>query len=183
MLNNQSQSNDQLSEILKTEKQIMLSIPDQSLAIVCEAGRLTANHFNNLVKNWQSIPYLLLTRDQINRLKIPIVGINSNGWLMTETIEAGSGITTGISAMDRTTTILKAIDPKSSPQDIMMPGHILVALLDDCDSKPATYLYNHLSPHQRPLLWFPVLSDSLNCVDKSQGKVLAQKLNIRYVML
>lgn len=174
-------SNNHISDLLKNEEQIMINMPGQPLAVICEAESITSTLFNNLLKQWQSIPYLLLTKEIISRLNLPIVGKNSNGWLMTETIEAGSKITTGISANDRTTTIRMAINPKSTTKDILMPGHILVAVLDDCDSKPASYLYNCFYPFQRPLLWFPVLTDSINGINKNQGHELAKEYKIKYV--
>lgn len=42
----------------------------------------------------------------------------------TEAIEAADGVTTGISAADRSRTILAAVDPAAKPTDIVRPGHI-----------------------------------------------------------
>ena len=42
----------------------------------------------------------------------------------TVTIEAASGVTTGISAHDRAHTIQVAVDPESGPADIVAPGHL-----------------------------------------------------------
>src|SRR6478609_5593141 len=42
----------------------------------------------------------------------------------TVSIEARSGVSTGISAADRARTIQVAIDPKSSPRDLVQPGHV-----------------------------------------------------------
>src|SRR5690554_7528588 len=39
-------------------------------------------------------------------------------------IEAAEGVTTGISAYDRATTILAAVNPMGKPEDIVQPGHI-----------------------------------------------------------
>src|SRR4030095_6649744 len=46
------------------------------------------------------------------------------GTAFTISIDARRGITTGISASDRATTILAAVDLKSRPQDLARPGHI-----------------------------------------------------------
>ena len=46
------------------------------------------------------------------------------GTAFTVTVEAAEGVTTGISAADRATTIKKLADPKSGPQDFTRPGHI-----------------------------------------------------------
>src|ERR1044071_7154232 len=46
------------------------------------------------------------------------------GTAFTVSIEARRGVTTGISASDRATTILTAVDPKTRPQDLARPGHV-----------------------------------------------------------
>ena len=46
------------------------------------------------------------------------------GTAFTVTVEARDGVTTGISAKDRCTTILTAVRPEATPQDLVRPGHI-----------------------------------------------------------
>src|SRR5690554_7209733 len=46
------------------------------------------------------------------------------GTPFTASIEAAEGVTTGISAYDRATTILAAVNPMGKPEDIVQPGHI-----------------------------------------------------------
>jgi 3,4-dihydroxy 2-butanone 4-phosphate synthase/GTP cyclohydrolase II len=46
------------------------------------------------------------------------------GTAFTVTIEAREGVTTGISAKDRCTTILAAVKPGATPRDLVRPGHI-----------------------------------------------------------
>jgi 3,4-dihydroxy 2-butanone 4-phosphate synthase/GTP cyclohydrolase II len=46
------------------------------------------------------------------------------GTAFTVSIDARKGVTTGISAADRATTVLAAVDPKTRPQDLARPGHI-----------------------------------------------------------
>jgi 3,4-dihydroxy 2-butanone 4-phosphate synthase/GTP cyclohydrolase II len=46
------------------------------------------------------------------------------GTAFTVSVEAREGVTTGISAADRAHTIAVAIDPKSTPHDLVQPGHI-----------------------------------------------------------
>jgi 3,4-dihydroxy 2-butanone 4-phosphate synthase/GTP cyclohydrolase II len=46
------------------------------------------------------------------------------GTAFTVSIEAKKGVTTGISAADRATTIKTAIDPKTKPEDLARPGHV-----------------------------------------------------------
>src|SRR5438128_12371832 len=42
----------------------------------------------------------------------------------TVSVDAARGVTTGISAYDRATTILAIANPKSSPEDLNQPGHV-----------------------------------------------------------
>ena len=46
------------------------------------------------------------------------------GTAFTVTVEAREGVTTGISAQDRSRTIQVAVDPTSKPADLVQPGHI-----------------------------------------------------------
>ena len=49
---------------------------------------------------------------------------SSMGTAFLESIEAASGVTTGISAADRATTILAAVNPEARPSDLARPGHV-----------------------------------------------------------
>jgi 3,4-dihydroxy 2-butanone 4-phosphate synthase/GTP cyclohydrolase II len=65
----------------------------------------------------------------LDRLEIPMMvppGRNKSwfGTGFTISVEARHGVTTGISAFDRARTIQVLIDPKSQPDDLVMPGHI-----------------------------------------------------------
>ena len=62
-----------------------------------------------------------------DRLDLPVMVANNNSRYRTNftvTIEAASGVTTGISAADRARTIQAAVDPESKPSDLARPGHI-----------------------------------------------------------
>ncbi|MGM0462401.1 MAG: bifunctional 3,4-dihydroxy-2-butanone-4-phosphate synthase/GTP cyclohydrolase II [Fibrobacterota bacterium] len=63
----------------------------------------------------------------IDRLKLPMMTSNNTAYLetaFTVSVEARKGTTTGISAEDRSTTILKLADPEASHDDFVMPGHM-----------------------------------------------------------
>jgi 3,4-dihydroxy 2-butanone 4-phosphate synthase/GTP cyclohydrolase II len=49
----------------------------------------------------------------------------------TISIESADGVTTGISAQDRATTIASAIDPKKGQNDITSPGHVFPLVARD----------------------------------------------------
>ncbi|MCP4044024.1 MAG: bifunctional 3,4-dihydroxy-2-butanone-4-phosphate synthase/GTP cyclohydrolase II, partial [Gammaproteobacteria bacterium] len=61
------------------------------------------------------------------KLHLPLMVDENNSQLATNftvSIEAARGVTTGISAADRATTILAAVAPDAKPEDIVQPGHI-----------------------------------------------------------
>jgi len=70
---------------------------------------------------------LPLTEDRCDELHLPPqVTDNTSrlGTAFTVSIEARRGVTTGISAADRATTILTAVDQRTRPQDLARPGHV-----------------------------------------------------------
>src|ERR671935_199089 len=68
-----------------------------------------------------------LTEERCDELHLTMQVADNTSFLgtaFTVSIEARRGVTTGISAADRATTILTAVDPKARPQDLARPGHI-----------------------------------------------------------
>jgi 3,4-dihydroxy 2-butanone 4-phosphate synthase/GTP cyclohydrolase II len=68
-----------------------------------------------------------MAADRVDRLGLPMmVGRNDShfGTPFTVSVEARSGVSTGISAGDRARTAQVLIDPKTRPEDLVMPGHM-----------------------------------------------------------
>jgi 3,4-dihydroxy 2-butanone 4-phosphate synthase/GTP cyclohydrolase II len=68
-----------------------------------------------------------LTAQRVEDLHLPMMAPNNSshfGTPFTMAVEARTGVTTGISAADRARTVQVLIDPKSRPEDLVMPGHI-----------------------------------------------------------
>jgi len=68
-----------------------------------------------------------LTEERCDELHLTMQVADNTSFLgtaFTVSIEARKGVTTGISASDRATTILTAVDPKTRPQDLARPGHV-----------------------------------------------------------
>jgi 3,4-dihydroxy 2-butanone 4-phosphate synthase/GTP cyclohydrolase II len=87
-----------------------------------------------MAKEARGLICLPLERAMVERLKLEQMGRGDNKThrtAFTVSIEAKEGVTTGISAADRSTTILTAIDPKSGPSDIATPGHVFPLLARD----------------------------------------------------
>jgi 3,4-dihydroxy 2-butanone 4-phosphate synthase/GTP cyclohydrolase II len=91
------------------------------------AEKVTAEAVNFMAKYGRGLICLAMTEERLDALHIPLmVGYNTTkyGTAFTVSIEAKHGVTTGISAADRATTILTAVNPKSTPADLVRPGHI-----------------------------------------------------------
>ena len=80
-----------------------------------------------LIRECSGIVCLCLTDEMADALELePMVknNTNKNHTAFTVTIEAAEGVTTGVSASDRVTTIRAAIAPNAKPSDLNRPGHI-----------------------------------------------------------
>ncbi len=91
------------------------------------AEKVTPEAINFMARYGRGLICLSLTPERVKELHLPMmseVNTSSFGTAFTVSIEAARGVTTGISAADRATTVLTAIDPKSTPSDLARPGHI-----------------------------------------------------------
>ncbi len=88
---------------------------------------VTPEAINFMAKYGRGLICLTLTEERADHLNLPpMTQQNSSrfGTAFTETIEAREGVTTGISAADRSHTIRTAIAPGSTASDLARPGHI-----------------------------------------------------------
>jgi 3,4-dihydroxy 2-butanone 4-phosphate synthase/GTP cyclohydrolase II len=91
------------------------------------AENVTPQAINFMVKYGRGLVCLAMTAEKCDSLDLPpMVDHNTSpfGTGFTVTIEARCGVTTGISAQDRATTILTAVADDCQPQDLVRPGHI-----------------------------------------------------------
>jgi 3,4-dihydroxy 2-butanone 4-phosphate synthase/GTP cyclohydrolase II len=91
------------------------------------AEKVTSSAINFMAKHGRGLICLSLTPRRVEELKLPMMteaNTSQFGTAFTVSIEAKQGVTTGISAADRATTILAAIDPNLGPDDLARPGHI-----------------------------------------------------------
>ena len=95
--------------------------------LVMAAEFVTPEHINFMAKHGRGLICLTLTPERCKQLRLPLM-VSSNqtpfATNFTVSIEAAQGVTTGISAADRATTVLAAISDQAGPDDIVMPGHI-----------------------------------------------------------
>ena len=95
--------------------------------LVMAAGKVTPQAVNFMAKHARGLICLALTPERVEELQLtPQAAENTAtfGTAFTVSIDARKGITTGISAADRATTIHVAIDPRCTPADLARPGHI-----------------------------------------------------------
>ena len=95
--------------------------------LVLAAEFTTAEHINFMAKYGRGLICLTLTEQRCRQLNLPpMVQKNgtSYGTNFTVSIEAATGVTTGISAADRATTILAAVAKNAHAKSLVSPGHI-----------------------------------------------------------
>jgi len=89
---------------------------------------------NFMAKYGRGLICLALSSQRVEDLNLPLMAQNNksrNRTAFTVSIEAKEGVTTGISAYDRSHTIQSAIDPNKNASDIVSPGHIFPLLSKD----------------------------------------------------
>ena len=95
--------------------------------LVMAAEHVTAERVNFMARFGRGLICLALTEDKVRAMELPMmVEENSSPrrTAFTVSIEARTGVTTGISAADRAHTIATAVAPGARPRDLVSPGHV-----------------------------------------------------------
>ncbi|OGO29868.1 MAG: bifunctional 3,4-dihydroxy-2-butanone 4-phosphate synthase/GTP cyclohydrolase II [Chloroflexi bacterium RBG_16_56_11] len=95
--------------------------------LVMAAEKVTPEAINFMAVHGRGLICLPITGERLDELRIPMMSSNNTsrfGTAFTVSIEAREGTSTGISAADRARTVQVLIDPKTKPEDIVMPGHM-----------------------------------------------------------
>lgn len=95
--------------------------------LVMAAEAVTPEAINFMMKEARGLICLTLTEATVDRLRIPLMPVRNaypNQAAFATSIEAATGVTTGVSAFDRARTIQVAVHPDAKPEDISMPGHV-----------------------------------------------------------
>ncbi len=122
-----------ISEILK-------DLRDGKMIVLCDdedrenegdlcfaAEFVTPEKINFMIRNAGGLICLAMTPEMIDRLALPMQAEKNDSKFQTAftvSIEARHGVSTGISAADRATTIRAAIEDQAKPEDVVRPGHI-----------------------------------------------------------
>ncbi len=95
--------------------------------LVCAAEKATPEVINFMARHARGLICLPLTEERCDELHLTTQVADNTSFLgtaFTVSIDARKGVSTGISASDRATTILTAVDPKTKPSDLARPGHV-----------------------------------------------------------
>ena len=116
-----------INKIIQDAKQgkMFVLVDDESREnegdLIIPASKVSAKSINFMAKHGRGLICLALTKKRINDLQLPLMNpVNQNNDLtaFTISIEAKSGVSTGISAADRAHTISVAINNNKSKEDI-----------------------------------------------------------------
>lgn len=123
-------STEEIIEDLRQGKMVVI-MDDESREnegdLVMAASAVRPEDINFMARHGRGLICLTLTPERCKRLQLPLMpksGHSPHSTNFTVSIEAAEGVTTGISAADRTTTIRAATRPDARPEDLVQPGHV-----------------------------------------------------------
>ena len=117
---------------LKEGKMILLTDPldrENEGDFVFPAENITPEVMNFMIRHGSGIVCVSLTEERLKQLDIPLMIPSQQNTTryhspFTISVEAKEGITTGVSAADRTTTVQVLMNAQTEPHDIARPGHV-----------------------------------------------------------
>ncbi|MEC8494175.1 MAG: 3,4-dihydroxy-2-butanone-4-phosphate synthase, partial [Planctomycetota bacterium] len=120
---------DCIEDLAKGRMVILVDDPDREnegdLAMLAEF--VTADDINFMAKEGRGLICMPLDGALCDKLELPMQAshnTNAHGTAFTISIEAASGVSTGISAADRAHTIREAVRPDATAADLARPGHV-----------------------------------------------------------
>lgn len=125
---------DEALDEIRAGRMVILSDQPHGEAVLCMAAdRVRADDVNFMVTHARGLVCLCITRERMKALGIPMMNPDrpSAQPPFGASIEAARGVTTGISAADRATTIAAAMADDAGPDDVVMPGHVFPMLASD----------------------------------------------------
>ncbi len=102
--------------------------------LVIPAQMATPDAINFMARHGRGLICLALTKDRVDQLGLGLMSRNNgtrHETAFTVSIEARTGVTTGISAADRARTVSVAIDASKGPEEIVTPGHVFPLVARD----------------------------------------------------
>ena len=95
--------------------------------LILAADHVTPEAINFMARHARGLICLTLTRERCERLHLTPMAVRNkaqHGTAFTVSIEAATGVTTGISAADRARTVQAAVRRDARPADLVQPGHV-----------------------------------------------------------
>lgn len=119
-----------IEEIREGRMVIVVDDPDRENEgdLIVAAEKITAKQMGFLIRHTSGIVCLPIIGERLDELEIPLMipqtYPSEESTAFTVAVDARHGVTTGISATDRTRTVHAILDPETRPQDIDRPGHV-----------------------------------------------------------
>ncbi len=117
-----------LEDIRQGDMVILVDTPNPNNAgeLVMAAERVTPEAVNFMTTHARGLLTMPCDAEWIEKLQLPLMTGRDTSLepAFTVSIEARRGVSTGISAADRATTILTAVADHARPEDLIQPGHI-----------------------------------------------------------
>jgi 3,4-dihydroxy 2-butanone 4-phosphate synthase/GTP cyclohydrolase II len=95
--------------------------------IILAASLATPELLAFMIRHTSGVICVPLPGAELDRLNLPLMTSQNTEHMRTAftlSVDAREGVTTGISAADRATTIARLVDPKTAAQDLVRPGHV-----------------------------------------------------------
>ena len=102
--------------------------------LIMAAEMVTPEAINFMATHGRGLICLTLSEQRCQQLELPLMVSQNSAQFSTNftlSIEAATGVTTGISAADRAKTVEAAVAKNAQPSDIVMPGHIFPLMAQD----------------------------------------------------
>jgi len=127
-----------ISEIKKGKMLILIDNPKRENEgdLYISADKVTPKAITAMIRFGGGLICAAITAEQANRLQLPLMvegmaNTEKTKVNFTVSVNAKKGIFTGVSAYDRAKTIKVLTSPKSVPQDLVKPGHVLGLIAKD----------------------------------------------------
>ena len=155
---------------------------------VLAADCVTPEAINFMARYGRGLICLSLTREHCRKLNLPLMAGNfysSQATNFTVSIEAAEGVTTGISAADRSITVQRAVSKDAQPSDLVQPGHVFPIMahpggvLSRAGHTEAGCDLSRLAGKQPASVIVEILNDDGSMARRPDLEVVAKEHNIK----
>jgi len=174
---------------LRDGRMVILADGAQGEADLCMAAELvTPDAVNFMATHARGLVCLALTPQKMRSMGIPLMVPDSvGGQPFGASIEARRGVSTGISAADRATTIQAVMAADAGPDDVVMPGHVFPVLVRDggvlvrAALTEASVDLVRLAGVQPAAAYCAILDDAGNLAGREDLEALAELFDLKIV--